>query len=160
MGGKRPSHHHSYTMSYYRRPSSSTTTLQDMSSYVAVEGTPILDNCNVFGLTPHEVRYLQVRGCNTPADLKAGIPNCETPPYLQSKFQLHLSSSPPQQNPHHGIRVEATAIVVLNALGYIGFKVISTSGDKKVGQFVYLLTKMSTVSLSKPILPSSQSLHP
>ena len=53
---------------------------------------------------------------------------------LQSKFQLHLSQShsQPQHNPHHGLKVEATAIVVLNALGYIGFKVISTSGDSKV----------------------------
>ena len=52
--------------------------------------------------------------------------------HFQGKFKLHLSSSPPQQNPHHGIRVEATSIVVLNALGYIGFKVISTCGDTKV----------------------------
>ena len=56
---------------------------------------------------------------------------------FQSKFQLHLSQShsQPQQNPHHGLKVEATAIVVLNALGYIGFKVISTSGDSKVTLF-------------------------
>ena len=99
--------------------------MQDMSSYVAVEGTPILDNCNVYGLTPHEVRYLQVKVLLLLIRKLAA--------YLQSKFQLDLSCSPPQQNPHHGVRVEATAIVVLNALGYIGFKVISTSGDKKVG---------------------------
>ena len=29
-------------------------------------------------------------------------------------------------------RLEATAVVVLNALGYIGFKVITTCGDTKV----------------------------
>ena len=32
-------------------------------------------------------------------------------------------------NPPHGIRLECTCIVILNALGFIGFKVISTSGD-------------------------------
>ena len=34
---------------------------QDMSSYVAVTGTPMQDMCQVFGLTPREVRYLRVR---------------------------------------------------------------------------------------------------
>ena len=34
---------------------------QDMSSYVAVTGTPMKDMCQVFGLTPREVRYLRVR---------------------------------------------------------------------------------------------------
>jgi hypothetical protein len=29
-------------------------------------------------------------------------------------------------------RLEATAVVVLNALGYIGFKVVTTCGDSKV----------------------------
>jgi hypothetical protein len=28
--------------------------------------------------------------------------------------------------------LEATAVVVLNALGYIGFKVVTTCGDSKV----------------------------
>ena len=35
--------------------------LQDMSSYVAVQGTPRKDSSFVFGLTPKEVRYLRVR---------------------------------------------------------------------------------------------------
>ena len=35
-------------------------TVQDMSSYVAVQGTPRKDNSFVFGLTPKEVRYLRV----------------------------------------------------------------------------------------------------
>ena len=35
---------------------------QDMSSYVAVQGTPRKDNSFVFGLTPKEVRYLRVGG--------------------------------------------------------------------------------------------------
>ena len=41
-------------MSYYHPQT------QDMSSYVAVEGALTKDNCNVFGLTPREVRYLKV----------------------------------------------------------------------------------------------------
>jgi hypothetical protein len=32
-------------------------------------------------------------------------------------------------------RLEATAVVVLNALGYIGFKVVTTCGDSKVRNF-------------------------
>ena len=52
--------HYGHTMSYYTRPSSSNTSMQDMSSYVGVAGTPIIDTCSVFGLTPHELRYLQV----------------------------------------------------------------------------------------------------
>jgi hypothetical protein len=34
--------------------------LHDMSSYVAVSGTPQNDTCSVYGLTPQEVRYLKV----------------------------------------------------------------------------------------------------
>ena len=41
-------------MSYYQPQT------RDMSSYVAVQGVPRKDNCNVFGLTPQEVRYLRV----------------------------------------------------------------------------------------------------
>ena len=33
-------------------------------------------------------------------------------------------------NPAHGIRLGCACTVVLNALGFIGFKVISTSGDR------------------------------
>merc|ERR1712079_48835 len=79
-------------MSYY------TPHTQDMSSYVAVQGTPRKDNSFVFGLTPKEVRY------------------------LRSKF--HSS-----RRPSDGVWVQANPIVVLNALGYIGFKVVSTCGD-------------------------------
>ena len=39
--------------------------MHDMSSYVAVSGTPQNDTCYVFGLTPQEVRYLKVRDHNT-----------------------------------------------------------------------------------------------
>ena len=38
--------------------------MHDMSSYVAVSGTPQNDTCYVFGLTPQEVRYLKVRDHN------------------------------------------------------------------------------------------------
>ena len=31
-----------------------------MSSYVAVAGIPSGDTCSIFGLTPQEIRYLQV----------------------------------------------------------------------------------------------------
>ena len=42
-------------MSYYYQPKT-----QDMSSYIAVQGAPKNDNCNVFGLTQQELRYLRV----------------------------------------------------------------------------------------------------
>ena len=41
-------------MSYYKPQT------QDMSSYITVQGVPMQDNCNVFGLTHKEVRYLRV----------------------------------------------------------------------------------------------------
>ena len=44
-------------------------------------------------------------------------------------------STPPQQ-PSHGVCVQANPIVVLNALGYIGFKVVSTCGDAEVINFL------------------------
>ena len=51
-------------MSYYQYQQDDMSYYQphtrDMSSYVAVQGVPRKDNCNVFGLTPQEVRYLRV----------------------------------------------------------------------------------------------------
>jgi hypothetical protein len=38
-------------------------------------------------------------------------------------------------HPPHGISIPATPMVVLNALGYIGFKVISTSGNTEVAKY-------------------------
>jgi hypothetical protein len=126
---------------YYRR--SSGGGLYDMSSYVAVAGTPQVDSCCVFGLTPQEVRYLKVRQVM----LYMMVSDCLGDTVSQGKFQMSLSNSDGQSSPHHGVRVEvgfwllvlftppgpqATTIVVLNALGYIGFKVIATSGDMKV----------------------------
>ena len=48
---------------------------------------------------------------------------------LQSKFPDSLKHDS-GWNPPHGIRLECACIVILNALGYIGFKVISTAGDR------------------------------
>jgi hypothetical protein len=48
---------------------------------------------------------------------------------FQSKFPERMKEEP-GWNPAHGIRLECTCVVVLNALGYIGFKVIATSGDR------------------------------
>lgn len=58
--------------------------------------------------------------------------------YLQTKF--HSSRRPsdpcttPPSQPSHGVCVQANPIVVLNALGYIGFKVVSTCGDAEVNK--------------------------
>ena len=46
-------------MSSYNYSTSGQVT--DMSSYVAVTGIPEANYCGVFGLTPQELRYLQVR---------------------------------------------------------------------------------------------------
>jgi len=91
----------------YFRAKLSAKVLADasMSSYVAVVGKPTGETVNIFGLTPQEVRY------------------------LQSKFPDSLKHDS-GWNPPHGIRLECACIVILNALGYIGFKVISTAGDK------------------------------
>ena len=47
---------------------------------------------------------------------------------FQSKFPDSMKHER-EWNPPHGVRLECACIVILNALGYIGFKVISTSGD-------------------------------
>ena len=48
--------------SFYFRAKLSAKVLADasMSSYVAVVGKPTGETVNIFGLTPQEVRYLQV----------------------------------------------------------------------------------------------------
>ncbi|XP_023333627.1 uncharacterized protein LOC111705355 [Eurytemora carolleeae] len=108
-------------MSYY------SSQLHDMSSYVAVSGTPNNDCCTVFGLTPQEVRYLKGK---FPSVRSPNGSNSHQNHHSQQSHQTHQThpTSLPQQ---HGIRLEATAVVVLNALGYIGFKVITTCGDSK-----------------------------
>ena len=42
---------------------------------------------------------------------------------FQSKFKDSIKHEVASWNPPHGIRLECTCTVVLNALGYIGFKV-------------------------------------
>jgi len=99
-------------MSYY------SSQLHDMSSYVAVSGTPHTDCCSVYGLTPQEVRYL-----------KGKFPSVRP---VNGHSHSHNTNQPTSPQPQqHGIKLEATAVVVLNALGYIGFKVITTCGDSK-----------------------------
>ena len=94
-----------------------------MSSYVAVVGKPTGETVSIFGLTPQEVRYLQV--CI--ADWNKYLKWFKI--FFQSKFPDSLKHDS-GWNPPHGIRLECACIVILNALGYIGFKVISTAGDK------------------------------
>ena len=48
--------------------------------------------------------------------------------FFQSKFPDSMKHET-GWNPPHGIRLACACIVILNALGYIGFKVIGTSGD-------------------------------
>ena len=96
-----------------------------MSSYVAVVGKPTGENVSIFGLTPQEVRYLQVNTAKIHFDLDFESLDFS----LQSKFPDSLKHDS-GWNPPHGIRLECACIVILNALGYIGFKVISTAGDR------------------------------
>merc|ERR1719312_2316861 len=77
--------------------------VSDMSSYVAVSGRPESNYCCVFGLTPQELRY------------------------LKGKFQF-VRKNGETGHTQHGYRVEASPLVVLNALGFIGFKVIAVAG--------------------------------
>ena len=96
-----------------------------MSSYVAVVGKPTGENVSIFGLTPQEVRYLQVNTAKIHFHLDFESLDFS----LQSKFPDSLKHDS-GWNPPHGIRLECACIVILNALGYIGFKVISTAGDR------------------------------
>lgn len=113
--------------SFYFRAKLSAKVLADasMSSYVAVVGKPTGETVNIFGLTPQEVRYLQV--CISDWNTSSILNWYEC--LLQSKFPDSLKHDS-GWNPPHGIRLECACIVILNALGYIGFKVISTAGDK------------------------------
>merc|ERR1712037_426866 len=84
----------------------------DLSSYVAVVGAPTRDASHVFGLTPQEVRYLKSK---FPPRTSQENPNTPATPH----------------HPQHGISVPASSVVLLNALGYIGFKVVTTCGDSQ-----------------------------
>ena len=63
---------------------------------------------------------------------------------LQMKFQTtHLVSDSPPSHPPHGSTLSTSPVVVLNALGYIGFKIISSCGGKEV----IVTTTHSSISL-------------
>ena len=69
-----------------------------MSSYVAVTGIPTGETCSIFGLTPQEIRYLQVRFLNeislqnelarTSRQLIANAKN----KFLKTKYPSHRNS--------------------------------------------------------------------
>ena len=42
---------------------------------------------------------------------------------------------PLPSHPPHGVSMPTSPVVILNALGYIGFKVVSTCGNCEVSQF-------------------------
>ena len=112
-------------MSYYKPK------VPDMLSYIVVQGVPREDTCSVFGLTHKEVRYLRVRTFFR-SNLIAYKPNLKTK-FNTSRRPSKTSPVPPP-NPMHGISIPASTVVVINALGFIGFKVVSSSGDIKVIQ--------------------------
>ena len=66
--------------------------------------------------------------------------------FFQNKFPDSINHEG-GWNPPHGVRLECTCIVILNALGFIGFKVISTSGDHR--EYVWTMERnldMDTVT--------------
>lgn len=79
-----------------------------------------------------ELEYFTIWQCFHTLKGLSLSPFALTPPSIsplsQSKFPEHVKHEE-GWNPKHGIRLECTCIVVLNALGYIGFKVVTTSGD-------------------------------
>ena len=83
--------------------------------------------------------------------------------YVQSKFHSsRRGSDPSTQPPHqpsHGVCVGANPIVVLNALGYIGFKVVSTCGDAEVWCMVDCLRyKTVVIGLTFKVWENAQSV--
>ena len=112
-------------MSYYKLQ------VPDMSSYIVLQGVPKEDICSVFGLTHKEVRYLKVRKtCRS--DLIPSKPNLKTE-FIMNRRPSNTSPVPPP-NPMHGISIPASMVVVINALGFMGFKVVSSSEDLQVIQ--------------------------
>ena len=57
--------------------------------------------------------------------------------FLNMRRPSDQNSSPPllPSHPPHGVSMPTSPVVVLNALGYIGFKVVSTCGNCKVSKF-------------------------
>ena len=52
------------------------------------------------------------------------------PESLKHHHPVEAGAWSPSAHPAHGIRLSCACTVILNALGFIGFKVISTSGDR------------------------------
>ena len=53
--------------------------------------------------------------------------------HIQSKFlDIRKTSS------KHGYSMPASPVVLLNALGFIGFKVVTVSGNSQVGRLKYV----------------------
>ena len=65
--------------------------MHDMSSYVAVSGTPQNDTCYVFGLTPQEVRYLKVRDHNMTLGYMITWLQCNLDTWLQCNVDTRAS---------------------------------------------------------------------
>ena len=58
--------------------------------------------------------------------------------FLNMRRPSDPNSSPPPlpSHPPHGVSMPTSPVVVLNSLGYIGFKVVSTCGNCEVSQFI------------------------
>ena len=130
-------------MSQYGYVSSSHSSV-DMSSYVAVTGKPEANHCSVFGLTPQELRYLKV--CIITSLRRLVL--CPHLNFFQEKFnQIRRNGENGISlngytigigNKHCGVLpfslliAEASPLVILNALGFIGFKVAGVAGTFQV----------------------------
>ena len=57
--------------------------------------------------------------------------------FLNMRRPSDPNSSPPPlpSHPPHGVSMPTSPVVILNALGYIGFKVVSTCGNCEVSKF-------------------------
>merc|ERR1712227_887397 len=102
-------------MSSYHYISSSQLST-DMSSYVAVSGRPETNSSTVFGLTPQELRYLKEKFSQIRKNSDAGTSL-------------------------HGYCVEASPLVILNALGFIGFKVIAVAGNIQIKEYLWTMER-------------------
>ena len=131
-------------MSQYGYVSSSHSSV-DMSSYVAVTGKPEANHCSVFGLTPQELRYLKV-GIITSLRRLVLCPHFN---FFQEKFNqirrngengislngytIGIGNVTMRSRPTFSLLIaEASPLVILNALGFIGFKVAGVAGTFQV----------------------------
>ena len=88
------------------------------------------DSCQVFGLTHRELRYIKVYSLFL---YQFALKN----KFLNMRRPSDLNSSPPPfpSHPPRGVSMPISPVVVLIALGYIGFKVISTCGNSELRKF-------------------------